>query len=290
MTSASVASPTVAESTVSSWLPTTLQEASVSKFLQLHSPDIGEAEGSYDHKVTGLSGKLILETTSPFYVTSPQITPSPVTMQNGLTILPVLVSSLETIADSAAATTTSYVVSYRYVIGSSTLLLNDPMTVNDIVILLSATPSGPTVLIAGDITTTLPAITRSVPVAQSPGLAAPLIVMTTVIEGTSKYVVSGQTLAPGQPVTVGGIAMSISTNSGSTILVVGNYTTTFPGTSATSTAIEWRPSTIVSAGSATFTNIATPAVTSKNTGNDKIRRLDGVLGMLLSVVALLAQI
>jgi hypothetical protein len=58
---------------------------------------------------------------------------------------------------------------------------------------------------------------------------------TTVISGTTKFIMGPQTLAPDNPITVDGTPISMSTGPGATVLVVGTMTTTIREPSPTGT-------------------------------------------------------
>jgi hypothetical protein len=113
------------------------------------------------------------------------------------------------------------VANNQYVVGSSTLTIGQIITSDGVVIALTTDATGATILIDGSTTATL--------APPSSGIA----VQTTVISGTTMYVVGSQTLAPGQAITVNGTPMSITTSAGATILVVGDTTTTIAGSPTT---------------------------------------------------------
>jgi hypothetical protein len=120
-------------------------------------------------------------------------------------------------------TATAVADSVQYVVGSSTLALDHPITIDGTVISLTTDSAGATILVADGSSSTI-------------ALAAPteaLGVSTTVIDGTTQYIVGSQTLAPGHPITVNGQALSITTSAGQTILVVGTLTTTISGAATT---------------------------------------------------------
>jgi hypothetical protein len=173
----------------------------------------------------------VAQTTPPPYVPIPVVTPPPAITQGGLTLSPIPVTSIRVTTISGVPTTVEATVNYRYVIGSSTLALNTPTTINNIVVALSLDSSGSTVLIAGDQTTTLPAPPRAPQQALTASQQlSNLQISTTVVQGTTQYILAGQTLAPGQAITVGNIPISLGTNAqDSTVLVVGDVTTTLPG-------------------------------------------------------------
>jgi hypothetical protein len=166
----------------------------------------------------------LTDTTPPPSIPIPIVTPPPAITQGGLTLSPIPITSIRVTTISGIPTTVEATVNYRYAIGSSTLALNTPTTINNIVIALSLDQSGSTVLIAGGQTTTLPG-----PAASQQPMLQDLHISTTVIQGTTQYLIAGQTLAPGRAVTVGNVPISLGTNAqDSTVLVVGTVTTTLP--------------------------------------------------------------
>lgn len=121
---------------------------------------------------------------------------------------------------------------YEYVVGSSTLSFGQPTIIDGTTVALTTDVSGSTVLINGDITTAIPALVPAPTLTPSDTILDDL--STTVISGTTKYLLNSQTLAPDHPITVDGTVISISTNSGTTVLMVGDKTTTLEGTATQS--------------------------------------------------------
>jgi hypothetical protein len=121
---------------------------------------------------------------------------------------------------------------YKYVIGSSTLSFGQPTTIDGTVVALTTDLSGSTVLINGDITTTIPALVPAPTLTLADTILDDL--STIVVSGTTKYLLNSQTLAPDHPITVDGTVILISTNSGTTVLMVGDKTTTLEGTTTQS--------------------------------------------------------
>jgi hypothetical protein len=114
---------------------------------------------------------------------------------------------------------------YQYLIDTSTLSFGQPTTVDGSVIELTTDVSGSTVVIAGDTTITLPAL------APAPQITSSLdnvleTIETTVVSGTTQYVIGSHTLAPDHAITVEGTVISITTYSGNTFLIVGDKTST----------------------------------------------------------------
>ncbi|KAL5115000.1 hypothetical protein ACEQ8H_007109 [Pleosporales sp. CAS-2024a] len=125
-------------------------------------------------------------------------------------------------------------------------------------------------------------------------------VSTTVVAGTTQYLVAGQTLAPGQAVTVDGVSISMGTSAGGhTVLVMGSSTTTLAtgttGGSARSTAAAaWAP--LSAAAPTTPPVMATgnnapvkPAATSAKSNNADVAQSLPWLPTRLLVIAVLAR-
>ncbi|KAF2865642.1 hypothetical protein BDV95DRAFT_612516 [Massariosphaeria phaeospora] len=112
---------------------------------------------------------------------------------------------------------------YNYIIDSSTLAVNQAVTIDGVAYALTTDSSGSTLLIAGDTTRTLPAFAQTNQMTVEP---LPFAVSTSVIDGTTNYIIGSQTLAPGHPITMNGTEISITTTSGVVVLVVGDMTTT----------------------------------------------------------------
>jgi hypothetical protein len=218
------------------------QEASQSLVIQTgdqHAPMIEvTADGwattavvppSYTPQITNTIGRATPQVSGPQVVFLPQVTPPPAITQGGITLRPVPVTSVRVTTVDGKPTTVEALINYRYVAGSVTLQVGKTTTINDVVVALSVDSAGSTVLVAGDQTTTLPPPARGNQAPQTTGSSSAVTISTTVIEGTTKYILAGQTLAPGQAITVGDIPISIGTRDGSTVLVLGGSTTTFAG-------------------------------------------------------------
>lgn len=104
---------------------------------------------------------------------------------------------------------------YHYIVDSQTLAIDHSVTVEGVVVFLTADGDGTTVLVAG---------THSVTLA-GPSIAD-YNVVTKVISGTTAYIVGSKTLEVGHPVTVADVPVYIATVSDHAILVVGNKTRT----------------------------------------------------------------
>jgi hypothetical protein len=126
---------------------------------------------------------------------------------------------------------------YQYLIDTSTLSFGQPTTVDGSVIELTTDVSGSTVVIAGDTTITLPALAPAPEITSSSDNVLENI-ETIVVSGTTQYVIGSQTLAPDHAITVEGTVISMTTNSGTTLLIVGDKTSTLkPEASTTQSTI-----------------------------------------------------
>jgi hypothetical protein len=99
--------------------------------------------------------------------------------------------------------------------------------------------------------------------------------------------VSGQTLAPGQAVAVNGVSISIGVQGRSTILVMGDVTTTFVGEMISTTSIAERDATTA----ATFGRVSgdgerQPAATSTVVDSGQPRAKSWQLAKLVPLLAL----
>ncbi|KAF2734189.1 hypothetical protein EJ04DRAFT_250906 [Polyplosphaeria fusca] len=108
-----------------------------------------------------------------------------------------------------------------YAVGSTVLAVGQPVTIDNTAYELTTNEAGSTVLIAGSSSTTLAAPTD-------------LSISTMIVSGITQYVIEGQTLFPGHPITIADTPISLTTSSGSTILAIGNMTTTLPSQPRTS--------------------------------------------------------
>jgi hypothetical protein len=210
------------------------------------------------------------QVTEPPYVPVPvpAVTPPPVITQGGVTLRPVAVTSVRVTNVDGKPTTVEATVNYRYVVGSATLTPGTPATINNVVVALSVDAAGKTVLVAGDTTTTLPAA----PARAAQATTAAVQIATTVVEGTTKYVLAGQTLAPGQAITVGNIPISIGTAGASqTVLVMGDMTTTLAAGPTTTLQEERGPSSAVTPGVGGGNGPNNPSATTKASGEASCR-------------------
>jgi hypothetical protein len=225
----------------------------------------------------------------PPYVPIPIVTPPPAITQAGITLQPVPVTSARVTTVDGKPTTVDAIVKFEYVVGSATLTVGKPTTINNVAIALSIDASGSIVLVAGGQTSTLPPPARVSLGAQASGGVQAVSISTAVIQGTTRYILAGQTLAPGQAVTIGDIPISIGTNSGgSTVLVLGSITTTL-ASAPTTTGLEWGPSSAATPGIVTGNVPNKPAATSAKSGAEGSRPMCWSWMMRLIAFVVLAQ-
>jgi hypothetical protein len=230
--------------------------------------------------VTGTSPQV----TSPPVVAVPQATPPPAITYSGITLQPVPVTSVRVLTVDGKPTTVSSVVNYRYVVGSATLQAGSTTTINNVAIAVSINSLGSTVLVAGDLTTTISPPAQAM---QATSLVQVVKISTTIMDGTTKYLVSGQTLAPGQAVAVNGISISIGVHGRSTVLVMGDVTTTFVGEMITTTStVEWGATLAATFGKVSGSGEKRPAATSTVAGSGQPRAKSWHLSKLVPLLAL----
>jgi hypothetical protein len=174
--------------------------------------------------------------------------------------------------------TTTEKVEFQITIGSSTLSIGTPITINDVVVGITTDAAGSTVFTAGDVTTTLPKPSGGEVRTIAVTTPQPLNIVTVAINGTTKYVLAGQTLAPGQPVTVGDTPISITTSDGKTVLYVGDKTATLaPDQSAIQTITDWASTSAGTQGSAVNSGSSAATPTSKKSGASQPKAVDAAL-------------
>jgi hypothetical protein len=202
--------------------PTILSSFAVGPHWEISTDGFGHptGQGAPGPQVTSAGPKVTL----PALVPIPIVTPPPMITQGGLTLQPVPVTSVRVTTVDGKPTTLEATINYRYVVGSATIPLGTPTTINNVIVAMTVDGSGSTVLVAGDQTTTLAPSARGSQATDSPQAIA---ISTTVVGGTTNYILAGQTLAPGQAITVGNVPISMGTRGGSTVLVMGDVTTTF---------------------------------------------------------------
>ncbi|KAJ8113533.1 hypothetical protein OPT61_g4360 [Boeremia exigua] len=152
--------------------------------------------------------------------------PPPAITHGGVTIQPIALTHKPIVTAPDGSLTTTDEVEFQIPIGSSTLSIGTPITINNVVVSLTTDAAGSTVLYVGDLTTTLPKPSAGELRTVAGNAPERLNIATSIVNGTTKYVLAGQTLAPGQPVTLGNTPISIAFNKDGTILYVGDKTKT----------------------------------------------------------------
>lgn len=219
----------------------------------------------------------------PHVTTTPSKTitdysPPPAITHDGITAQPIVVTRRPTVTLPNGVSTTTEKVEFQVAIGSSTLSIGAPITINDVVIGITTNAAGSTVFTAGDVTTTLPKPTGGEVRTIAVTTPQPLDIVTTTISGTTKYVLAGQTLAPGKPVTVGDTPISITTSDGKTVLYVGDKTTTLaPEQSDIQTVTDWASVSAGTQGMAANSGSSAPIPTSKKSGAAQPKAVDAAL-------------
>lgn len=228
-------------------------------------------------------------TTIPSKVITDFPTPPAIT-HDGITLRPIAVTRKLTVTLPGARLTTTEQVELQIVVGSSTLSIGAPLTVNNVVIGVTTDAAGSTILSAGDMTTTLPKPTAGEVRTVAADTPEQLNIVTAVISGTTKYVLAGQTLAPGQPVTVGDTPISITTSDHKTILFVGDVTTTLAAAESDIQSItDWASVSAGTQGTIANSNSASANPTSTRSGSSRSVKVDGTfayfaVGMGLLVI------
>jgi len=262
-------------------------------------PPVGVTRGGFSSPIAAAapSNNLPLETNIVSYSRQPQVTIAPVDVVpqatpppsitfNGVTLRPVPVTSVRVATMDGKPVTLSSVVNYRFVADAATLQVGVSTTINNVPIVLKVDSSGSAVLVAGDQTTTLPAQAQAAHQSQTISSVEAVKITTTVVEGTTKYVFSGQTLAPGQAITVNGVPISINVQDQSTTLVIGNMTTTFVGGSFTTTTPEWGATSAATFGVPRSGGIRQSTASSTNAGSEDRRATGSFLANLMGLAAL----
>lgn len=290
MTMTALPQPTVHDETTADGWETDSQDPSVPQSERLHPPHLEASESGFTGPTsTGrqVPGDVRPGTTAATHRNPPVVTPLTIT-RNGVTVKPVPVTSTSIWINIDGAPLTTEVIDYQFVAESSILEIGYPITVNGEVISITTDSSGNTLLVAGDTTTTLADSSQDVEAAQITGASDEFSISTTVVQGTTKYVFAGQTLAPGQPVTVGDTPISITTSDGNTILVVGTITTTLANPPKTEGFTDLGPSTAPTPGGfATSIGNANPASPTPTAGSGKSRTWDRILTTITGMTALL---
>ncbi|KAJ4378906.1 hypothetical protein N0V86_005782 [Didymella sp. IMI 355093] len=223
-----------------------------------------------------------------FAKTITEIPPPPAITHDGVTIRPIAVTRQTTVSLSDGLITTNGQVEFEVAVGSLTLSMGNPVTIDNVVFDVTTDTAGSTVLHAGDLTTTLPQPTAGEVRTITEDTHERLSIATAVISGTTKYIFAGQTLAPGQPVTIGGTPISITTSGGGTVLYVGDRTTTLPAAGDMQTLTDWATISAGTWGTAAYTQPVSAVPTSKKSDSAATRKLDAALVYLFMGITIFA--
>jgi hypothetical protein len=219
-------------------------------------------------------------TTTPT-TTITEYPPPPAVTHDGITIQPTAITRKSTITLPDGALTMTESVEFQVAVGSSTLNIGTPVTVNNVVVGLTTDAAGSTVLHAGDMTTTLPKPVAGAVRTVTEDAPGRLNIVTGVIDGTTKYIFAGQTLAPGQPVTIGDTPISIATSDGNTVLYVGDKSTTLAPDGSVKTFAESASDIRTEThGTATNTGPAGASASVKKAGSSLPKKADAALACL----------
>lgn len=268
------------ESSAKGWERTQNQESSKpqsSRYIPVKVTDDPWTKNVKPPQVTGSGspvGRQPQVTTIPSKIITDFPPPAAVTY-DGITIQPTAVTRRPTVTAPDGAVTTIDKVEFQVAIGSSTLSVGTPITVNDVVVSLVTDTAGSTILHAGDLTTTLPEPTAGEVRTVAGDPLSRLSIMTSVISGTTKYVLAGQTLAPGQPVTIGDTPISIALDGDKTVLFVGERTTTLAATeSDIQTITDLASVRVGTEGTSASSGSASAEPTSTRSGSSQSRNAD----------------
>ncbi|KAH6642548.1 hypothetical protein C7974DRAFT_104274 [Boeremia exigua] len=203
-------------------------------------------------RVTTIPSKVITEFPLP-----PAIT------HDGVTIQPIAVTHRPTVNAPDGSLVTTDDVKFQVVIGSSTLSTDTLITINNVVVGLTSDSAGSTVIHVGDLTTTLPKPTAGEVRTVARVTPGQLDIVTSIVGGTTKYVIAGQTLAPGQPVTIDDTPISISVDGGITVLHVGDKMATLvAAASDTQILTDWPSMSVGTQGTIPHTSPVSSSPTS----------------------------
>ncbi|CAO2648532.1 Nn.00g077990.m01.CDS01 [Neocucurbitaria sp. VM-36] len=250
-----------------------------------HPPHVEYSESGFAGPSSGQNpGDLKPLTAGTRDFSPPGFTQLPILTRHEVTVRPIPMT-ITRVTTSDGITSTQESVDYKYMVGSSTLAVGTSVTINDVMVALTTDLHGSTVLIAGDTTTTLSAPIQGHQIAQHINSASALSISTTIVGGTTKYIFAGQTLAPDQPVTVGDTPISIMVTGTSTILVIGDATTTLAGGLITGVVTNWGPSTVATPVVATGNGEAGPASTSTKAAACQFKIMNEILTMAAAGIA-----
>lgn len=231
-------------------------------------------------QVTNVPSKIVTDYPAP-----------PVITHDGVTVRPVAITRQTTVTLPDGLVTTTGQVGFQVAVGLSTLSMGKPVTIDNVVFEVTTDAAGSTVLHAGDLKTTLPRPTAGDVRTVADDTPGRLSIATSVVGGATVYVLAGQTLAPGQPVTIGSTPISITTSGGQTVLYVGDRTTTLPAAGDIQTLTDWATISATSAatrGTAASTEPASAVPTSKKSGSSAARRVDAALACLYTGITMFA--
>jgi hypothetical protein len=299
-----VTSTVHAESSATSWEGTTSEavhwESSASGWEQTGRQDLSPQSTRYRTvEVTNDPWTKDLRPSQTIPPAGPQITsvpsktitefpPPPAITHDGVTIRPIAVTRQTTVTLSDGLITMNEQVEFEVAVGSLTLSMGNPVTTNNVIFEVTTDTAGSTVLHAGDLTTTLPQPTAGEARTITDDTQEQLSIATAVISGTTKYILAGQTLAPGQPVTIGGTPISITTSGGGTVLYVGDRTTTLSAAGDMQTLTDWATISAGTRGTAAYTQPVSAVPTSKKSDSAATRRLDASLIYFLKGITIFA--
>ena len=243
-------------------------------------PGPNEAQPTQQQPPSKPEGDQPTMTTAPTKIIT-EYPPPPAMTHNGITIQPTAVTRKSTITLPDGALKTTESVEFQVAVGSSTLNIGTPITVDNITVDLTTDAAGSTVLRAGDMTTTLPKPAAGAVRTVTEDTPGRLNIVTGVIDGTTKYIFAGQTLAPGQPVTIGDTPISIAASDGETVLYVGDKSTTLaPDGSVKTLAGSASATRTETQGIATNTGPAGPSASVKKAGSSMPKKADAGLACL----------
>ena len=243
-------------------------------------PGPNEAQPTQQQPPSKPEGDQPTMTTAPTKIIT-EYPPPPAMTHNGITIQPTAVTRKSTITLPDGALKTTESVEFQVAVGSSTLNIGTPITVDNITVDLTTDAAGSTVLRAGDMTTTLPKPAAGAVRTVTEDTPGRLNIVTGVIDGTTKYIFAGQTLAPGQPVTIGDTPISIAASDGETVLYVGDKSTTLaPDGSVKTLAGSASATRTETQGIGTNTGPAGPSASVKKAGSSMPKKADAGLACL----------
>ncbi|KAF2633179.1 hypothetical protein BU25DRAFT_1448 [Macroventuria anomochaeta] len=283
------------ESSASGWGQTNHQDPSTPQSTRYKPVEVSDDPWTKDLQTPQTTAPDGLKNNQPQVTTVPSRTitdfpPPPAITHDGITVRPVAVTRRPTVTLPGGGLTTTDKIEFQVAIGSSTLSIGVPITINNVVVGVTTDAAGSTVLRAGDMTTMLPEPAAGEVRTIAVNTPERLSVMTAVINGTTKYVLAGQTLAPGQPVTIGDTPISITISSGKTVLYVGETTTTLiAAASDIQTITDWTSISAGTQGIVENNNPASASPTTTRSGSSESRKVDAAfaycaMGMAMFII------